>query len=488
MKQDRKENVNQILTADEDGFYVLKHKRSFATYSYTLQKYSNDLGLLWEKEFNPPEHRGDNVKLQEVIPVQGGFAMLTRDWNRKTHTNTAFLTYIDDQGNTDNKLVQVDQIQDSKLLNQGNFAFTLSEDSSKLLIFHNEPHERKGHEKMAFRVFDNKLNLMWENPEVVLPYSDELFEVSGTYVDADAMVYVTGKVFKEKVKNKRRGEVNYRYVILQFGPEDEEPEEYSIEVPDRLITDLTMTVMDHQIIATGLFGEKRVYTVQGTFYQRINKETKAVEVSSSKEFGADYLSQFMSDRKAKKGKELHEFDLSDLVVRADGGAVLVAEQYYITTHTNYNPNTGVTTTTTIYHYNDLLVTSINPDGTIAWVKKVPKRQVTREDGGYWSSYALAVTDDKIHFFFNDNPKNLERTPEDKPKNMNSRKKAMVVAVTLDMEGNYSKQSLFQNKDLKTITRPKVCKQVRGDEIILLGEKGKKYRFAKVTLASKMAGR
>ena len=122
---------------------------------------------------------------------------------------------------------------------------------------------------------------------------------------------------------------------------------------------------------------------------------------------------------------------------------------------------------------------MSPDGKIEWSKKIAKKQVTRNDGGFFSSYALSIVKDKLYFVFNDNPKNLFYKGEGKLYNFNKSKESLVVLVTLDNEGNQTREALFSAKEADILTRPIVCEQISKNEMILFGQRKKTHRFARI---------
>ncbi|MBX9851996.1 MAG: hypothetical protein K2X86_09580 [Cytophagaceae bacterium] len=191
------------------------------------------------------------------------------------------------------------------------------------------------------------------------------------------------------------------------------------------------------------------------------------------------------EKKAEKGKdiELYQFSLDDLVIRSDGGMVLTGEQYFVRVHTytTSNPNGGMSTTTVYkYHYNDIIVININPEGNIQWATKIPKTQITSNDGGFFSSYSMAVASDKLYFVFNDNPKNLVSSVEGKTFNFVPYKESHVVCVQIDNNGKIEKKSLFSSKDVDIITRPKVCEQINDNCLLIFGQRKSTQRFALMT--------
>lgn len=180
--------------------------------------------------------------------------------------------------------------------------------------------------------------------------------------------------------------------------------------------------------------------------------------------------------------ELYQYDLDDIIFTSDEEAILVGEQYYtkIPTSTTTDEN-GITRTNTIYYfnYNDVIVINMNSDGQIEWTEKIAKRQSTRNDGGFFSSYALSIVEDKMYFVFNDNRKNLLYNGEGRVYKILLNKESVVVLVTLDSNGKQTRNPLFMAKDADVIIRPKVCEQNSKNELVLFGQRKKTQRFLKV---------
>lgn len=215
---------------------------------------------------------------------------------------------------------------------------------------------------------------------------------------------------------------------------------------------------------------------------KVNRETKEVVTSKFKEFDRNVFEESMRKKKKKadKADELVQFDIDDFIFREDGGMVMISEQYYINVVCTSDPKTGATHCNYYYHYDNLLVTNFNPDGSVMWMKIIPKYQVTINDDGYFSSYLTLVEDDKLMFIYNDDPKNAGLMKiQDGLRTMTKPKKSQTMLVVMDSKGGFKKQTLFSNKELAVICRPKICNQTGEHEAYIFAEKGSAYRFGKL---------
>lgn len=500
IKLGKRSSLSDIVAYDSDGFYSIQ--KGYRVYGIgilsvtktiiTLEHYGNDMNLRRSSELELIYDDNDMdyeriIQMNDVLLVFGSYK------NKSTKKNMLFVQSINKntlKPNGDFKKVGEVDYEGNRKSNSGDFNVKLSRDTSKLMVYYNLPYEQHENEKFGFHVLDSKLNFIWEK-EVSLPYEDGLFGVEDFKVDNKGNVHVLGVVFNEVRKEKRKGEPNYQYEILSYFKEGDKMRSYPVKIDGKFLTDMQITVTDElDLLCGGFYSNVGSYGLLGTYFITIDGQTKQIKTQSFKEFGLDFITQHLSERKeerakkrADKGKdvELYQYDLNDLVTRSDGGALLIAEQYYVraVTTTMTNPNGGVTMQTNYYYYyNDIIVINISPLGEIEWTQKIQKKQVTINDGGFFSSYALAIIKDKICLLFNDNAANTDNTSQKiVPYN---RMNSTVFLVEIDGEGNVKKQSLFDARTMKVITRPKVCEQVSQNELILFAQKRKKQQFAKIT--------
>ncbi|MBN4051272.1 hypothetical protein JYU16_00500 [bacterium AH-315-M05] len=478
--------INSIIGEDNDGFYVMRTKGKLLRKSRLwLERYSNKtMKQIFSKELLMPNTKGKEVDFEDLKYVDGKLLLFTSYFNKKLRKNYAFVQHINEKGIVSRNFKEMDQITVTKTSNRGSFDFILSEDSTKILVYHNAPYEKYSNEKFSYKVIDKDLNVIWSK-SIELPYRDKYFSISNYLVDNFGNVYMLAEIYpdRQKGEKKERGKQNAKFVILAYYYKTGELKEFDVTLKDKWISEITFKV-DKQgnLVAGGFYSNDKYFSIAGTFYLTIDKKTKIVKAKGIKEFSKAFLMEFMSERKADKGKELKRFYFDHFVLRDDGGAVMVAEQYYVKV-TTYTDSKGNTRTTYHYYYNDIIVVSISPDGTITWAKKIPKKQHSTNDGGPYSSYIFAVFGDKMYFIFNDNPKNIQiyKTDPKKIKYMNKPKKSIATLVTVDSNGEMKRIPMFSAKDFDVIIRPKLHLQSSDKDLIIYGQKRSIYKFGKIEL-------
>lgn len=496
-KESKKISLGDIVGYDESGTYIIKTKRrgmygikSDLIFEHLDQKLiktvSSELDLDVDEKKKGYEYTfHSNNKL----------FLYSSYLDKKAKKNTFYYQELNKKtlqpSKKLNRLGQIDYAGKSNY-NSGAFFLRRSRNEERILLYYSLPYAKGEKEKFAFTVFDKDMTQLWEKT-VTLPYTDELFDVERYRVDDEGNVYILGLIFKDKRKLRRKGEPNFKYIMISFKNNGDEMQSYPIELPGKFITDMQFAISDNgDIVCGGFYSDEGTFSIKGSYYLSIDGKSNEIKSKSINEFGIDFVTQNLRENKAKKAKkkaekgksiEMYEYDLDDIILKDDGGAILISEQFFIrgVTRTYTDANGIMTTTTTYYyHYNDIIVININPKGEIEWTEKIPKMQVTTNDGGYFSSYALAVRNDKMYFIFNDNPANLFYKPGGKLYNFRNQKGSVAVLVTLTEEGRYSKELMFSTKDAEVLIRPKVCEQTNDDEMILFGQWRKMHRFAKLT--------
>lgn len=165
--------------------------------------------------------------------------------------------------------------------------------------------------------------------------------------------------------------------------------------------------INNRLYFGGFYSDKKNGSFDGILYA-------AYDVTS-KQFLNRKLIPFDRDLVAAAGarRKQHAFDnfeVKQVIVKNDGGFVLVSEAHFVSTRSNYTPGFGyysmynnpyMSTMIREYHFDDIMALSYDKDGTRQWSSFIPKNQYSQEDGGVFSSYALLNSGGTLAFLFND---------------------------------------------------------------------------------------
>jgi len=481
--------ISKLIHADRNGFYILRRKaEGMVSREKVYVEYFDQQNKLKRNVELDLRYKKKVREFEDILMIGGELYFFTSYSNQAKKKNFLFYQKLSKRLTLSKKLVNIQEIDSRNKANDGGFDFEISRDSSKVLLYSQLPYKKNQPERFALKVFDNQLQELWAT-NVTLPYADNRFSIEEYRVDNKGDVYLSGIVYNAN-RLEQRGKPTYNYVILAYTNGGSDLQEYRINPKDRFITDLTFRSNGKgELICAGFYSEKGTNTVKGACFFRIDAFTKEVLQSSFKPFDFNFVTEYyakwrknLAENAEKKGKkkreaELYEFALDDLIVRSDGGAVLIAEQFYVYS-TYYRDFTGYLQTNYYYHYNDIIVVNIRPDGDIEWQVRIPKQQTSTNDGGYYSSYSKAVVRDRMYFIYNENRKNIQNPESDRrPRNTSPGSYSVVALTEITKDGKAQTFPLFLNKEADTATRPKICAQTGSRKMLIYGERGRKYRFA-----------
>ncbi|MAT53120.1 MAG: hypothetical protein CMN32_01470 [Saprospirales bacterium] len=501
--------ATKVVGLTPDGYYLLRQKvlqspsvrpRAWVEFA------TKDLKVTRSEELDL-KYKGKQRDFEDLIYYNGQLYLLTSFNNTAHKKNYLFLQKVSTRGLTASKSLKM--IAETEARNkevEGSFAVDISKDSTHLLVYHDLPFEKNNPARFGFHVFDQNFDLVWEK-EVILPYPDNQFTVEEYRVDDQGNVFLLGVLYTDEAKFRRRGNPTYRYVLLSYLNKGETEDEIQIDLPNKFITDLTFRVgNDGNLVFAGFYSDKGSYSIKGSYFFHLNPYDRSILNRKHTPFDFEFLTAFMRQKEKvralqaeqnndpRRSPELYNYSLDRLILRSDGGAVLVAEQFYIereTYYRDYYPTYGYypygyynsyyrnsRDIDYLYNYNDIIVVNIRPDGDLQWTARIPKWQETRNDGGYYSSYAMSIVRDKLYFLFNDDARNFD------PKRKGDRiykytgSNEMMVLAEMNLQGDVQTYPVISGDGGVTL-RPKMCKQTGLRELLLFGEAKRGFRLGKM---------
>ncbi len=484
--------ISKIIGTTADGFYTLREKTvsglaASSAQTIIIEQFSKKMKLKKSRDIKL-KYNNKNLDFVDVLMLNNELYLLSSFNNQAKKKNYLFVQKISSRSLQPKKdLLKIGEIDARNKERKGKFDYAVSKDSSKVLIYNELPYKKRDPERFALRVYDQQFEELWSK-NISLPYNDEHFAVEEYRIDNQGNVYLLGVIYEDQSRRRRGGKPTYQYVILAYTKDGGDAQEYRVELGDKFITDLTFRIADNgHLVCSGFYSDKGTYSIKGTYFFRLDSQTKQMYNQNSKEFDFDFVTEYLSDKQKQKLKkaerkgntrrqaELYQYDLDRLILRSDGGALLVAEQYFVKEYIQRDYFYGTFQYDYYYYYNDIIVVNIRPDGEIEWASRIPKRQVTSNDGGYFSSYAMAIVRDRLYFVYNDNDRNFD--PSSKRLHRFNGRSSIIALTELRKDGSATTYPLFSNRDANIITRPKICKQIGRKEMAIYGERNRKFKFA-----------
>ncbi|MEO6037332.1 MAG: hypothetical protein ABIQ93_02895, partial [Saprospiraceae bacterium] len=362
----------------------------------------------------------------------------------------------------------------------------MSDDTTKMLIAtaadDNNDNLRV---RINLNVYDTQLTKMW-GKEFLLPYTQEQLTIRSLALANNGQVYLLGKVYEEKrnQESKRKDgkrKPAYKMVIFRFDPTLEKAQEYRLELQDRFVTDVAFKLSPtNDLHCAGFYANDTRGVIQGVFYTRLNGQTGTAELATRKELSAKDIENFdtQKDRSGKRGLDA-KFDFKNLLLRADGGIVVAAEEAYHVT-TSYFAAGQIYYRTTYYN-NEIFVTTISPKGQIEWVRLIPKRQ-EYTDTDFFNSYMLMENAGNLYFLYNDDDDNIRNPLTAKARRISSFRDAVAALVTVNSDGKMERRKAFDAKeDADALMAPANGRQISPNELFFVTTRFKVFGAKKVRM-------
>lgn len=175
-----------------------------------------------------------------------------------------------------------------------------------------------------------------------------------------------------------------------------------------------------------------------------------------------------------KKRAFNDYVVRQMIIKKDGGFVLISEDFYVTTRTvnsgfggfyssYYNTSSFANQLIREYNYNDIFALSYDGQGNKDWHAFVRKNQYSQEDGGLFSSYAIMNTGGSIGFLYNDFNSNNSR----------------IQFATIDGTGNVDMHSMTTGDKNAPDWLPRSGKQIGLKELLIPCLRKKQLSFAKI---------
>lgn len=268
--------------------------------------------------------------------------------------------------------------------------------------------------------------------------------------------------------------------LVTKGVYDDDFTSMKINLSEKYVDDVKLKIdnLNTNYILNSLYYLKKRGNAEGIFTAVVDEETNSL-VSGTFAKIDDSLRAGIR----KKGSEktaLNDFFIRNVILKKDGGFLLMAEDFYTQSRSNnwnrwdylygypsyfspyyyyspyyynyynyYGSPYGYGANDTRYYYNNILVASLDSTGKYQWTAVVQKSQYDDESDNFMS-YALMITGGKLHFLFNEN----------------LRRNLMLNGWTIDGEGDVVRNPPMHNLDRGYDFMPRYAKQVSASEIIV----------------------
>ncbi|HMI06995.1 MAG TPA: hypothetical protein VK528_05590 [Flavobacterium sp.] len=389
-----------------------------------------------------------NVGLEDVLKIDDRFYILYNSWDGDKDTEQLFSQEIDfDKGEITGQPVLLLTVKGHIVKGapkqsapsgfggfgafgaafgaSNKFDFYTSFDKKTLLAKYRRKPEVKNDKKsfdiIGLATFDAGLTKVTAK-EYTMPYTERRMDNLDYQVDNRGNMYMLNKIYHDDSgddkKKKKDTIANYHIELFTIRKGNDKMKITNVENGNKFITNLAIfdSPNSDYVMAGGFYsngkGKNALVNSDGLITFKI-KDDGTIFDNFTYDIPLETINAYeknktkrRNERKEEKGEgaKMTNLRMSTLSVGPDGSMLLVGEQTWIEVRT-YTSSSG-TRTKIYYHYDDLLAAKLTSSGELAWMNKIPKRQVGDDQPG-GLSYKFYRSGDNIFLVYMDNVKNID---------------------------------------------------------------------------------
>ncbi len=423
-----------------------------------LTAYGRAMNESWDKDL---ELRGKNVRVLEAVTAQDGTGFHLLYIYREKQRNYLQLDRYNPAGNLQDSVTLVDLGPFFTAPQQDLFK---SEDESKLLLLMVEQQT-----KARYLAIDlDSMQLLYD--QEVIPekffYNEDFLQAEIT--NRGDLYFI---VERDNFKSRRK---EHRYEVYTHQAGGAQRDRIDVNLGDSLTYDVFFRYdnLNGRLAAGGLYSTKDFIKAEGYFFLSISPG-QPVGRPTFQRFPENLVKNVEGKKYNKRNPGINDLTVRDAVLRKDGGLVMITErdrqlQRRGGAAQNQLLNTYGGRPLVDYHFDEIVVFAVYPDGRPHWSNIMHKKQYSQDDGGVYSGFFLMESPSRLRFLFNDEIR-FENT---------------VSEYVLNGRGEFDRNSLFNTRDLSLRLRFRDGVQVSANELVMPSEHRNRLRLVKMTYDAK----
>lgn len=205
----------------------------------------------------------------------------------------------------------------------------------------------------------------------------------------DGTLYALGKV-------RERTSPYPTYMLFRYVPWQNLTLQLPLEVGEVYLIEPTFRIERQSIRIAAFYSERRGMQVRGLVFADMRLPGFFLAITQKTPLTQDILQRYLSERQIARGRGIPDLYLDHLIPQREGGAILIGEQFYITTM-SFRDFYGFWQTQDVYHYDDVLIFSVDSVGELRWVQILPKSQSSANATEL--SYGLLVGPEAVYLIY-----------------------------------------------------------------------------------------
>ncbi len=460
-------NYLKVIGQGDTGIFVLHSNLSLEsqndriglrTRKYRLSYFDFSLRPLWWKNLVP---HPESASIESVSFFNGKGIVISSDWNKSENALNIFMDIYDTKGSLEISGKQIASLSVGRSANLSKPKVILS--SSKMIagIYIEEFHDDV--ETIHLIQCDTSFKSITQTKASV-GYPAKNIEFNDVVLSDNGELAVLAKLREKDPSNEKKKIINFKLFLLSKG--ENQFKDYKVNDGTHPMSEASLAVdrVNGKIVVTGFYADKSSFSGAGILFSYLDIANPIALTQHTIAINGDARLKLMGDRNSGNSVSLFNYPIQRIVLRKDGGAVIIAEAAYLSEYSYYDYFTQSFNRRVEYHYDNVVVISVTPQGEVAWSQVLRKDQASLDDEGIYASFNSFLNADQLILFYNGD---IGRSNE-------------VVGFSIDNQGQSETKKLSKMGDNISLL-PRAGKQVDEETIIVPVINRKKMFLAKIVV-------
>jgi hypothetical protein len=374
------------------------------------------------------------------------------------HKGDEYLKVINFDGNGEKK-DSSELFKSSSNIDSPDFKNAESEDKSKIVLFRS-----LNSNEMDFIIYDNNILKKIYSKRIKFKDIKTNSEFRKICVTNEGQVYVLFQKIPG-LFNK----YNNKILIESINPDNREIKKAEINLEFYFDNfRISFDNLNNNLILAGTKNKLFQNKSEGYFTILFNKDLD-LQFIKHNQFSNKLLTEFYRSSKVKS--YINNLKLKDIILRNDGGIILVLEKVEIITrqaNNDFRMRYPSYIESTDNFYGEIILISLHENGDEFWSEMIRKNQISSNDQGMYSSFFILKTAGQLKLIFNDEVKD----------------ETQIIMYYINPLGNYGRISLFNTElyGLNLLLRESI--QISSDKLLIPSYKNDKLKLVLLDLKNK----
>lgn len=397
-------NYNRVLGYDGEGVYVLHSNLSLETNrdriglrtrKYRIS-YHNEENLIPKWAKNLQSHPED-ASIEVVGFYNGKVTVLNSIWDRQKNKFRLYIDIYDETGNLYKSGINLKEFNIEKSSALSKPRMLTGNMQTDLGIFFEEI--RGNEQKVYYTSCDTALNVK-QSLSGIIPYSEKALDITEIVQTEKNELLILGTLPQDPESgSKRQRRLFHLFLLSELSGS---VKEYKVSQPDNNMLEAAIGIdrINRKAVVTGFYADKESFAGAGILFGSLSLDNPDEWKIISFPVKGDAQLKLVGERNSGGSISLISYPIRKVILRSDGGAVVIAEGAYLSEFSYYDYFTQSFNRRIEYHYDNVVIFSVNATGGIDWSQVIRKEQTSVDDEGQYSSFALMTNQAEISLIYN----------------------------------------------------------------------------------------